>query len=193
MTDRRIIGGPVTGPGGALLPGTEIRLTLVRADRPYTPVQGIDAPTGRIVIGAYVETADQEAMVDFLLWPNDRGHSQTVYLIEFPGTGIRPLRAVVPESEADLDWLEFITGGEPLSPSEITALEAHTADDDRHVPLAAANPDGSLLGLSAGSPAWTAAPPGSGDMQSLVYDPTGVADDAFDAGNLVGNIDCGTF
>lgn len=34
---------------------------------------------------------------------------------------------------------------------------------------------------------------GGGDMYTLVYDPRGISDDAFDLGNLTGNLDGGTF
>ena len=34
---------------------------------------------------------------------------------------------------------------------------------------------------------------GGGDMYTLVYDPRGIAEDAFDLGNLTGNLDGGTF
>lgn len=37
------------------------------------------------------------------------------------------------------------------------------------------------------------APAGTGDMQSLIYDPRGVASDVFDAAHLTGNIDGGVF
>ena len=36
-------------------------------------------------------------------------------------------------------------------------------------------------------------PPGAGDMQSLIYDPTGVRDNCFNLANLTGNFDAGTF
>lgn len=36
-------------------------------------------------------------------------------------------------------------------------------------------------------------PPGAGDMQSLIYDPTGVRDNCFNLANLYGNFDAGTF
>ncbi len=36
-------------------------------------------------------------------------------------------------------------------------------------------------------------PPGDGDMQSLIYDPTGVRDNCFNLANLSGNLDAGTF
>lgn len=133
---RTIQGGPVTDPGGTLLPGAEIRLTLVQAEHPHAPVHGIDAPTSRIVQGTYTEIADVDALVDFTLWPNDRGQVATVYHVSFPGTGIRPLFASVAESDEVLDWLEFITGGTPLDPSEETLLQQHLADAGLHLPAA---------------------------------------------------------
>jgi len=36
-------------------------------------------------------------------------------------------------------------------------------------------------------------PFGGGDMYKLIYDPLGKQTNAFDAGNLVGHYDCGTF
>lgn len=36
-------------------------------------------------------------------------------------------------------------------------------------------------------------PPGIGDMESLIYDPAGKKTNVFDAGNLIGNLDGGTF
>ena len=36
-------------------------------------------------------------------------------------------------------------------------------------------------------------PPGEGDMESLIYDPAGRKANVYDAGNLTGNIDGGTF
>jgi hypothetical protein len=34
---------------------------------------------------------------------------------------------------------------------------------------------------------------GGGDMRKLIYDPTGINADTFNAGNLYGNLDGGTF
>ena len=42
-------------------------------------------------------------------------------------------------------------------------------------------------------PAGPTGPPGEGDMQSLIYDPSGVRDNCFNLANLTGNFDAGTF
>jgi len=49
--------------------------------------------------------------------------------------------------------------------------------------------------IAAQNGAWVVIPPpaGTGDMQSLIYDPRGIADDAFDISNLTGVIDGGVF
>lgn len=51
-----------------------------------------------------------------------------------------------------------------------------------------------LTTLAVGQgPIGPAGPPGVGDMQSLVYDPSGMQRNAFDLANLSGNLDGGTF
>jgi len=49
--------------------------------------------------------------------------------------------------------------------------------------------DGSGLVPSAQLPSGS----GSGDMEAATYDPTGISNDAFNAGNFIGNFDCGIF
>jgi hypothetical protein len=49
--------------------------------------------------------------------------------------------------------------------------------------------------IAAQAGAWIDIPPpsGAGDMQSLIYDPRGIAADAFNLANLTGAVDGGVF
>lgn len=64
---------------------------------------------------------------------------------------------------------------------------------DAGLPDPSAIANGRMLAVLDG--AYTDIPPpsGTGDMQTLIYDPAGKAADCFNAGNLSGYIDCGEF
>lgn len=101
--------------------------------------------------------------------------------------------AQVPSGVGTYSWSDFFQSSGPVSPAELATWLTHPADSSIHVPVADSNPDGSLLGLSGGEPAWLPAPSGTGDMQSLIYDPGGVSDNVFNLANMSGNLDGGTF
>lgn len=99
-------------------------------------------------------------------------------------------------SATPLTWAEIVAGSTPLAADEVSALTLHMADDDRHIhaneraaldaatAMSGANPVATINDVVAG---------GGGDMHTTIYDPTGVADDAFDLANFSGNLDGGVF
>ena len=62
-----------------------------------------------------------------------------------------------------------------------------------NLPDPAELPNGRMIATADG--AWVDIPPpsGTGDMQTLVYDPAGRETNVFDIANMSGVIDCGTF
>lgn len=61
------------------------------------------------------------------------------------------------------------------------------------VPDPAGVADGRMLAVQDGEYIDIAPPSGTGDMQTLVYDPAGRAANVFNIANMSGVIDCGTF
>jgi len=64
---------------------------------------------------------------------------------------------------------------------------------DSRLPDPATVPDYYTFAAIGGEYVTVPFPSGSGDMQSLIYDPRGIAADAFNLSNLTGNIDGGVF
>ena len=62
-----------------------------------------------------------------------------------------------------------------------------------NVPDPADANNGEMLAAADGAWIIVPAPAGTGDMQSLIYDPQGRATNVFDIGNLTGVIDGGVF
>lgn len=53
--------------------------------------------------------------------------------------------------------------------------------------------DGRMLAVLDGAYVDVPPPDGTGDMQSLIYDPNGIAANCFDLSNFSGNLDGGVF
>lgn len=64
---------------------------------------------------------------------------------------------------------------------------------DSHLPDPATLANGRYITTLDGQYIDVPAPAGSGDMQSLIYDPRGIANDAFNISNLTGALDGGVF
>jgi hypothetical protein len=80
-----------------------------------------------------------------------------------------------------IEVVELAQQGPPGPPGDSRLPEPSTLADGRYI---------TTLG---GQYIDVAAPAGSGDMQTLIYDPRGVATDTFDLSNLTGNLDGGVF
>lgn len=81
----------------------------------------------------------------------------------------------------ELEAVELADQGPPGPPGDSWLPDPSTLPDGRYITTL----DGQYIDIPA--------PAGSGDMQSLIYDPRGVAADVFDAAHLTGNIDGGVF
>lgn len=62
-----------------------------------------------------------------------------------------------------------------------------------YIPDPATLADGRMVAVQDGEYIDIAPPAGTGDMQTLIYDPRGFAADAFNLSNLTGSIDGGVF
>ena len=93
-------------------------------------------------------------------------------------------RVQVPDSGSVLE-LQTLIGATAIDPADILS--------GRLLPSPASEPDNRWLRTQGGAWIATAAPAGSGDMQTLIYDPAGVAANCFNLANLSGNLDGGTF
>lgn len=80
-----------------------------------------------------------------------------------------------------IEIVEMATQGPPGPPG------------DAGLPDAATLANGRMLAVLEGAYVDVAPPAGTGDMQSLIYDPRGMATDAFVADTLTGTIDGGVF
>ena len=122
-------------------------------------------------------------------WTDDNGDAREYY--------DRGLGAV-PAGAGDLLWEAFYTPGtDPSGCADWNAFIDHARDDAGSIPAARHLPDGGATGQvpirqADGSTEWGSTS-GTGDMNTLTYDPTGVAADTFNLANHVGNLDAGTF
>lgn len=64
---------------------------------------------------------------------------------------------------------------------------------DSHLPDPATLANGRYITTLDGQYIDIPAPAGSGDMQSLIYDPRGIANDTFNLANFTGSLDGGVF
>ena len=74
----------------------------------------------------------------------------------------------------------------------VTAAQRGPAGDS-WLPDPLTLPDGRHITTLDGQYIDIPAPAGSGDMQSLIYDPRGIADDTFNLANFTGSLDGGLF
>jgi hypothetical protein len=88
---------------------------------------------------------------------------------------------VILETETILEVVELAIPGSPGPPGDAWLPDPATLADGRYITTAG----GQYVDIPA--------PAGTGDMQTLIYDPAGKAADCFNAGNLSGYIDCGEF
>lgn len=177
---REIVIQPVTAPGtdsGSM----EIRVALVDANGDPIP----SATATQTVWGVGVHTVS-DTEYTLTLAARDELPGDTYYRVEVRGAGRNPYRSRLIEVAAGADplpWEEFIALGAPVDPLDIWSGRLLPADGD----------EGQLLAQGADGPEWTAPPAGTGDMTTLIYDPGGVSDDAFDLANMSGNLDGGVF
>ena len=119
-------GQPLYAPDGTLLANKRITFTLVTAEG--RPTDAWDAHTRERVAGEVSAVTDAGGEFSVELWPNDRGNITTQYQCKVAHPGVKVIQASVVEAVQALEWIEFMLAGAPLTPQEITALEAHIAD-----------------------------------------------------------------
>lgn len=122
-------GSPLYSPSGVLLANVSVTFTLV--DKIGNPVDAFDVTTGERITGTVAAVTDQFGVFSVNLWPNDRGDKATAYLCKCPNTS--NFSAQVPSGVGALSWLLFKTGGQILTPSEVTQLDIHIADANAHL------------------------------------------------------------
>jgi hypothetical protein len=180
VSRRSVLIPPLVQAGGAAA-SASIRATLVDAD--HRPLLGYTDAEG--IIEAVTVEADPEGTT-LTLTPQSDIHGESYWQIALVCQGLRATYAVqVPAGESALALQDLLTLADPVDPADPLY--------ERLLPDPAALADGKWLSTQAGAWIITAAPAGAGDMQSLVYDPQGVAANCFNLANLSGNLDGGTF
>ena len=82
---------------------------------------------------------------------------------------------------AVIEFVELAVPGPPGPPGDSWLPDPAELANGRYITTL----DGQYIDIPA--------PAGSGDMQSLIYDPRGIANDAFNLANLTGSLDGGVF
>ena len=150
LTTRQLsnAGAPLYLPSGSILAGVRITFTLL--DFNDQPTGAFDGTTHERVVGVVTATTDAGGLFSVNLWPNDRGDRITKYacVVDYPGAD--RFISVVPSGAAALSWIDFKLAGAPLTPIQITALDAHIAAAiAAHAASAiAATPSGNLAGTT---------------------------------------------
>jgi hypothetical protein len=166
------------------------RVAIRLVDRDGQPMIGLRTPDGAPVTTYH----EHEIAADGTPWVVDltpqsaigrADGAESYYQVEIrAGHRHEPWRVQVPDSGAVLELADLV-GASAIAPADLLA--------GRLLPTPADEPDNRWLRTLDGAWVSTAAPAGSGDMQALTYDPAGVAANCFDAGNLAGTFDAGTF
>lgn len=180
MARRTIQIPPFKLPDGA---GTTARVRVTLVGATGRPVPGIMDEEGIIDPVTVAVGADG---AELRLTPQSEIPTETRWKVEIMGRGTTATYVVqLPAGTSPLEFAEFLQLGLPVDPADTWA--------DRLLPGTDGAAVGSGLVLSTDGPTWSAAAPGSGDMQTLIYDPRGILADCFDLSNLTGNIDGGVF
>ncbi len=116
------VGAPLYGPGAVLLANVKITFSLINADDLLTTMW--DAISNEMVIGTAEVTTNSNGEFTIPLWPNDRGTTQTEYLVHIDYEGSEDFVASLRSGTGTLSWSDFLTNGRPLTPAESSALVA---------------------------------------------------------------------
>jgi hypothetical protein len=93
----------------------------------------------------------------------------------------------------DSDTITSVVGATRIEIIELARQGPPGPAGDAGLPDAATLANGRMLAVLDGEYVDVPPPAGTGDMQTLIYDPRGIATDAFVADNLTGIIDGGRF
>lgn len=114
-------GDALCDSSGTVLSGVTITFQLV--DVTGHPTDVWDAISGERVAPvkeSVVTDASGEFTID--LWPNDRGHKETMYLCIVRSKGVESFMGAIASSVDDLLWIDFMAQGVPLTPSQLNQL-----------------------------------------------------------------------
>lgn len=130
-------GAPLYAPGGALAPtATQISFTLIRPPNKKTTGDAWDATTHERVGGTILAYTDSSGLFTANLWPNDRGNVVTQYLCKVNAPGFVDFLGSMPSGSGAYSWADFYSGGQPLTPAEMSLLATHIADFTVHLTAA---------------------------------------------------------
>lgn len=173
-------------PGGVAECRVRVRLTDARA-RNLIGLRTTDGAPVTAYVGALIPAGGPA--IELELTPQSAiatpDGAPTYYQVELRARHVAQAWTIQVPDSLDVQDLMTLVGAAAIDPADIAA--------GRLLPAWGGEPNGSLLGVVDGDPAWMTAPPGSGDMQALIYDPRGIANDTFLLDNLTGNLDGGTY
>jgi len=144
---------PLLAPDGAPLVNKTVEFVIVGIDG--RPIDVWDALTGERIVGTVYAVTDANGILrsaahpaqPLALWPNSRGDVATQYACRVHHPSVRDFRGNVPEGSTPLTWVEFMAGGTPLTPQQISVLDAHIGNAAVHLTPA----EKTLLGQLAGT------------------------------------------
>lgn len=136
MTTTRTVANtaaPLVDPGGGTVRnGTRVQFTLVNAAT-LEPCSAFDATTGEEISGTKAVTTTS-GVFSAALWPNDRGTPATKYLCTINAPNFTPFSGIVREEDlSTLDFVDFFSDGQVLTPAQIGLLYEHIADFSVHL------------------------------------------------------------
>lgn len=201
MSARTLTIPPFELPDGS---NPTLRLEIALVDENNRRIQGLLTADGQPIVDRVdLEVSDTQATVDLhpqpeieavLNYGSTADQSSSYYLVslENRATRYRHVFRTQIASGGALTWAEFAAGQGPLTGGQVSVWLTHPDDASVHVPGDATSGQMAVMGAGGN---WQAIDPpaGTGDMQSVIYDPSGVADNTFDLGNMVGNLDGGVF
>jgi hypothetical protein len=125
------LGQAILSPAGTPLARVSVQIMLVSADG--VPCDAWDVATGSRVVGQATLVSDTAGVFpDVALWPNSQGSTATMYRCVFSEPHLASFMGVIPYGETPLTWVQFMAGSTPLTPQQISVLDAHIGDAAVH-------------------------------------------------------------
>ena len=185
-------GSAILGPDDTPVEGARLKWQLVDSD--YEAITRRTIAGVGIIWGFNEVATDDTGVFSIDLWPNALLETSYYIVTLTDPFGIEAFTVQIPD-QATITWDDLRAISEPLDPTELSALATHLEDASEagpnHIPTGGTTGQVPMK-QGDGSIGWGTMT-GGGDMQTLTYDPTGVADDAFDIANQTGSLDAGTF
>lgn len=180
MATRTIAIQPATTPGGA---ATQVEITLTLVDEDRNPVTRGNVIDDRLIVGEGRHIIGSDPY-DLVLTTQDSIPGESWWRVEIPQGRHYEAHYVQIAAGAQMTWDEFLGSGAPVDAADIWS--------SRLLPTNPAN--GQMAIYDAASGTWVpVTPSGTGDMQTVTYDPRLISDDTFDLANSTGTLECPVF